>query len=461
MGSRVRPSFAIRRNGVRSAPARAARPRQPGRTGQVSGRSAARVRRGRRPQWSAANRVHRFCHERGQAGPPPAGDGEEARRTRWPLPARAAPRSPERVGPSVRAAVLRSRRAVARRPRCPRGPRARRLSPRRRCRLRRRLARLPSPSGQTARMRAVAHHRHLPLGRPPERRRGALVPAVSGSCVAGHFPTPPAGRRPSNDRPQLAGRRGRRRSRRSALQDVRAPSAATMGPWPSTSSCPRSGTSSPQHEPFDSLPGGGARPAPVGDDRASTSGAARAHRPGRDNHHLYVLRSGAAEVHDAQGSLVDRGGAGCVLRARSRHAGQTRRRSTSRPSRTASPSSSRGGLPPPVRRAPAGRRVLRRPAGEPDARRGGLAPAVVERAARSSRPGSATSCAGAGGGGFDRTRPADAARVMSEQRRLLAPRHGRRAARGHPHRPGPAHPRARRRRRPGVCGVRGHDARTR
>ena len=32
--------------------------------------------------------------------------------------------------------------------------------------------------------------------------------------------------------------------------------------------------------------------------------------PGRDNHHLYVLRSGAAEVHDAQGSLVDRGGEG-------------------------------------------------------------------------------------------------------------------------------------------------------
>ena len=31
---------------------------------------------------------------------------------------------------------------------------------------------------------------------------------------------------------------------------------------------------------------------------------------GRDNHHLYILRSGAAEVHDDQGSLVARGGAG-------------------------------------------------------------------------------------------------------------------------------------------------------
>lgn len=31
---------------------------------------------------------------------------------------------------------------------------------------------------------------------------------------------------------------------------------------------------------------------------------------GRDNHQLFLLRSGAAEVHDAQGSLVDRGGEG-------------------------------------------------------------------------------------------------------------------------------------------------------
>ena len=31
---------------------------------------------------------------------------------------------------------------------------------------------------------------------------------------------------------------------------------------------------------------------------------------GEENHHLYVLRSGACDVHDAQGTLVDRGGAG-------------------------------------------------------------------------------------------------------------------------------------------------------
>ncbi len=31
---------------------------------------------------------------------------------------------------------------------------------------------------------------------------------------------------------------------------------------------------------------------------------------GEENHHLFVLRSGACDVHDAQGTLVDRGGAG-------------------------------------------------------------------------------------------------------------------------------------------------------
>ncbi len=34
---------------------------------------------------------------------------------------------------------------------------------------------------------------------------------------------------------------------------------------------------------------------------------------GEDNHHLYVLRSGACDVHDAQGTLVDRGGAGATF----------------------------------------------------------------------------------------------------------------------------------------------------
>ncbi len=34
---------------------------------------------------------------------------------------------------------------------------------------------------------------------------------------------------------------------------------------------------------------------------------------GRDNHHLYVLRSGAVDVHDDQGALVDRGEAGACF----------------------------------------------------------------------------------------------------------------------------------------------------
>jgi CBS domain-containing protein len=65
-----------------------------------------------------------------------------------------------------------------------------------------------------------------------------------------------------------------------------------------------------QHEPFDSLP-----PAVL--DRLPSvmtveyfrRGSRLASR-GHDDHRLFVLRSGAAEVHDAAGDLVDRGGAG-------------------------------------------------------------------------------------------------------------------------------------------------------
>ena len=64
------------------------------------------------------------------------------------------------------------------------------------------------------------------------------------------------------------------------------------------------------HEPFDVLPDAvlDALPARMSVEyfRRGTTLIER----GRDNHHLYVLRSGAAEVHDAQGSLVDRGGEG-------------------------------------------------------------------------------------------------------------------------------------------------------
>ncbi|MFQ6171141.1 DUF294 nucleotidyltransferase-like domain-containing protein [Oryzobacter sp. R7] len=64
------------------------------------------------------------------------------------------------------------------------------------------------------------------------------------------------------------------------------------------------------HEPFDALP-----PAVL--DRLPARMTVRYYRRGtrliergHDNHHLFVLRSGAAEVHDAQGTLVDRGGEG-------------------------------------------------------------------------------------------------------------------------------------------------------
>src|SRR5215203_5988514 len=66
-----------------------------------------------------------------------------------------------------------------------------------------------------------------------------------------------------------------------------------------------------QHEPFDSLP------AAVLDRLPSAMtveyfrrGSPLVARGDDDAQRLYILRSGAAEVHDAQGDLVDRGGAG-------------------------------------------------------------------------------------------------------------------------------------------------------
>ncbi|MBD3783436.1 MAG: cyclic nucleotide-binding/CBS domain-containing protein [Micrococcales bacterium] len=65
-----------------------------------------------------------------------------------------------------------------------------------------------------------------------------------------------------------------------------------------------------RHEPFAGLPAAAleALPARMSVEyfRRGTEIIAR----GQDNHHLYVLRSGAADVHDEQGTLVDRGEAG-------------------------------------------------------------------------------------------------------------------------------------------------------
>lgn len=68
-----------------------------------------------------------------------------------------------------------------------------------------------------------------------------------------------------------------------------------------------------QHEPFDTLPPHVLDELPrlmsVEYFRRGSKLIAR----GRDNHHLYVLRSGAADVHDAQGTLVERGEAGACF----------------------------------------------------------------------------------------------------------------------------------------------------
>ncbi|HET6969183.1 MAG TPA: DUF294 nucleotidyltransferase-like domain-containing protein [Ornithinibacter sp.] len=65
-----------------------------------------------------------------------------------------------------------------------------------------------------------------------------------------------------------------------------------------------------RHEPFDALPASVLDRLPA---RMTVQYARRGTKlleRGRDNHHLHVLRSGAVDVHDAQGSLVDRGGEG-------------------------------------------------------------------------------------------------------------------------------------------------------
>ena len=64
------------------------------------------------------------------------------------------------------------------------------------------------------------------------------------------------------------------------------------------------------HEPFDVLPAAVLDTLPARMTIEYFRRGSTLIERGRDNHHLYVLRSGAAEVHDAQGTLVDRGGEG-------------------------------------------------------------------------------------------------------------------------------------------------------
>ena len=71
-----------------------------------------------------------------------------------------------------------------------------------------------------------------------------------------------------------------------------------------------------QHEPFDSLPPAVLDRLPAGMTveyfRRGSTLIAR----GQENARLYVLRSGAADVRDAQGTLVDRGGVGACFGSR-------------------------------------------------------------------------------------------------------------------------------------------------
>ena len=65
-----------------------------------------------------------------------------------------------------------------------------------------------------------------------------------------------------------------------------------------------------RHEPFDVLPDAVLDALPARMSLTYFRRGTTLIERGRDNHHLVVLRSGAAEVRDAQGSLVDRGGEG-------------------------------------------------------------------------------------------------------------------------------------------------------
>jgi CBS domain-containing protein len=65
-----------------------------------------------------------------------------------------------------------------------------------------------------------------------------------------------------------------------------------------------------EHEPFDGLPDGVLDTLPGSLEIEYFRRGTRLMRPGQDIAHLYVIRSGAVEVHDDQGTLVERSGAG-------------------------------------------------------------------------------------------------------------------------------------------------------
>jgi CBS domain-containing protein len=68
-----------------------------------------------------------------------------------------------------------------------------------------------------------------------------------------------------------------------------------------------------RHEPFDALPVSVLDRLPAHMTLRYVRRGGLLLERGRDNHHLHVLRSGAAEVRDGQGTLVDRGGEGACF----------------------------------------------------------------------------------------------------------------------------------------------------
>ena len=79
------------------------------------------------------------------------------------------------------------------------------------------------------------------------------------------------------------------------------------------------------HEPFDALPPHVLDRLPARMTVQYFRRGSRLIEKGRDNHHLYIVRSGAADVHDPQGTLVDRGGEGACFGSITLTEGNTRR----------------------------------------------------------------------------------------------------------------------------------------